>query len=38
MDDATDLKLMEIKEWIEKTKDRQRWRLDAEEEKAHPGL
>jgi hypothetical protein len=39
MDDvAADLKVMKIKQWIEKTKDRQQWRLVVEEAKAHPGL
>jgi len=39
MDDVTaDLKVMKIKQWIEKTKDRQQWRLAVEEAKAHPGL
>ena len=39
MDDVVaDLKVMEIKQWIEKTKDREQWRLVVEEAKAHPGL
>ena len=39
MDDVTaDLKVMKIKQWIEKTKDRQQWRLAVVEAKAHPGL
>ena len=39
IDDAVaDLKVTKIKQWIEKTKDRQQWRLDDEEAKAHPGL
>jgi hypothetical protein len=39
MDDvAADLKVMKIKQWIEKTKDRQQWRLVVEEAKAHLGL
>jgi hypothetical protein len=39
MDDVVaDLKVMKIKQWIEKTKDREQWRLDDEEAKAHPGL
>jgi hypothetical protein len=29
---------MKIKQWIEKVKDREQWRLDVEEAKAHPGL
>ena len=37
-DDVTDLKVMKIKQWIEKTKDREQWRLVVEEAKAHPGL
>jgi hypothetical protein len=38
MDDVVaDLKLMKIKQWIEKTKDREKWKL-VEEAKAHPGL
>jgi hypothetical protein len=39
MDDVVaDLKVMKIKQWMEKTKDRQIWRLVVEEAKAHPGL
>ena len=38
VDDVADLKVTKIKQWIEKTKDRQQWRLDDEEAKAHPGL
>jgi hypothetical protein len=39
MDDAvTDLKVIKIKQWIEKTKDRLQWRLVVEEAKADPGL
>jgi hypothetical protein len=31
MDDAVaDLKVMKIKQWMEKTKDREQWRLVAE--------
>jgi len=37
-DDVADLKVMKIKQWMEKTKDRQQWRLTVEEAKAHPGL
>ena len=33
-----DLKVMKIKQWIEKTKDREQWRLVIEEAKANPGL
>jgi hypothetical protein len=41
MDDVVaDLKVMKTKQWIEKTKDREReqWRLVVEEAKVHPGL
>jgi hypothetical protein len=39
MDDVVaDLKVMKIKQWMEKTKDRKQWRLVVEEAKAHPGL
>jgi hypothetical protein len=39
MDDVvTDLRIMKIKQWMEKTKDRERWRLAIEEAKAQPGL
>jgi len=38
MDDVADLKVMKIKQWMEKMKDREKWRLIAEEAKAHPGL
>ena len=39
MDDVeADLKVMKIKQWIQKTKDRQQWRLVVEEAKAHPRL
>jgi len=38
MDDVADLKVMKIKQWIEKTKDREQWRLVTEEAKAHPEL
>jgi hypothetical protein len=37
-DDVADLKVMNIKQWMEKTKDREQWRLVVEEAKAHPGL
>jgi hypothetical protein len=37
-DDVADLKVMKIKRWMEKMKDRERWRLVVEEAKAHPGL
>jgi hypothetical protein len=39
MDDVVaDLKVMKIKQWMKKTKDREQWRLVVEEAKAHPGL
>jgi hypothetical protein len=38
VDDVAVLKLMKIKQWMEKTKDREHWRLVVEEAKAHPGL
>ena len=39
MDDvAADMKVMKIKQWMEKMKDREKWRLIVEEAKAHPGL
>jgi hypothetical protein len=38
LDDVTDVKAMKIKQWIEKTKDRQQWRLAVEEAKAHRRL
>jgi hypothetical protein len=39
MDDAVaDLKVIKIKQWIEKTKDRLQWRLVVGEAKADPGL
>jgi len=38
MDDVVaDLKVMKIKQWMEKTKNRQQWRLVVKEAKAHPG-
>jgi len=37
-DDVADLKVMNIKKWIEKTKGRELWRLVIGEAKAHPGL
>jgi hypothetical protein len=36
-DVIADLKVMKIKQWIEKTKDREQWKLVVEEAKAHPG-
>jgi len=38
MDDVADLKVMKLKQWTEKTKDREQWRLVIEEAKAQPGL
>jgi hypothetical protein len=39
MDDVvTDLKVMKIRQWVEKMKDREQWRLVVEEVKAHPRL
>jgi hypothetical protein len=38
MDDVVDLKVMKIKLWMKKTKDREQWRMVVEEAKAHPGL
>ena len=39
MDDvAADLKVKKIKQWIEKTKDREQWGLVVEEAKARPAL
>jgi len=37
-DVVADWKIMKIKRWMEKTKDREQWRLVVEEAKAHPGL
>ena len=37
-DDVADLKVMKIKQWMEKEKDREQWRSVVEEAKAHPGL
>jgi hypothetical protein len=34
MDEVADLKVMKIKQWMEKTKDRGQWRLVDEEAKA----
>jgi len=39
MDDViADLKVMKIKQWMEKMKKREQWRMVVEEAKAHPGL
>jgi hypothetical protein len=38
MDGVADLTVMKIKQWVEKTKDREQWRMVVEEAKAHPGL
>jgi len=39
MDDVVaDWKVIKIKQCIEKTKDREQWRLIVEDTKAHPGL
>ena len=32
------LNAMRIKQWMEKMKDKEKWRLIVEEAKAHPGL
>jgi hypothetical protein len=37
-DVVADLKVMKKKQWMEKMKDREKWRLIVEESKAHPGL
>ena len=37
-DVVADRKAMKIKQWMEKMKDREKWRLIVEEAKAHPGL
>jgi hypothetical protein len=37
-DVVVDLKVMKIKQWMEKKKDREQWRLVVEEAKVHPGL
>jgi len=39
MDDVVaDLKVMKVKQWMEKTKDREKLTLTVEDAKAHPGL
>jgi hypothetical protein len=35
---VADLRIMKIKQWMEKTKYREQWRLVVEEAKAHSGL
>jgi hypothetical protein len=37
-DIVADLKVMKIKRWMEKMKDREQWRMVVGEAKAHPGL
>jgi len=37
-DVVADLKVMKIKQLVEKMEDREEWRLIVEEAKAHPGL
>jgi hypothetical protein len=37
-DVVADLTVMEIKQWTEKTKDREQWSLVADEAKAYTGL
>ena len=37
-DVVADWKAMKINQLMEKMKDREQWRLDVEEAKAHPGL
>ena len=39
MDDVVaDLKVTKTQQWMEKTEDREQWRLVIKEAKAHPGL
>ena len=39
LDDVlADLKIMKIRQWVEKMKDREQWRLVVEEAKVYPGL
>jgi hypothetical protein len=39
MDDVVaDLRVMKIKQWTEKSKDREQWRMVVEEANAHPRL
>jgi hypothetical protein len=35
---VADLKVMKIKQWMERTKDREQWRMVVEEAKAHLGM
>ena len=35
---VADFKEIKLKQWMEKTIDREQWRLVVEETKAHPGL
>jgi hypothetical protein len=37
-DDENDLKKMKVKEWIEKIRDREQWKMIVKEAKAVPGL
>ena len=37
-DVVADLRVMKIKQWMEKLKGREKWRLIVEEAKTHPGL
>ena len=37
-DDVADLRVMKIRQWTEKTEDREQWGLVVKEAKAHPGL
>jgi hypothetical protein len=38
VDDVADWRAIKIKQWIEKVKEREQWRLVVEEAKARPGL
>jgi hypothetical protein len=35
---VADLKVMKIKQWTEKLKEKEKWKLTVEEAKAHTGL
>jgi hypothetical protein len=37
-DDVADLKVIKLKQWREKTKDTEQWRLVVDNAKAHPQL